>query len=120
MLYTQYKGVVTGQDLIDSSLKKSGDERLDNIEIILADWTEVERTEISPTDVTELIAYLKAISRICPKAKSGSIVRRNNAGMGLTAWYRHVGDSLPWQIDIFSSLDEAFSFYGLEPKDIKL
>jgi hypothetical protein len=114
VVYTRYLGVVSGRELIESALSKSGDARLDNISYIIGDWTAVERTDISAQDVKELIAVLHAVARCCPKAKNASIVNRNETGLALVAWYRHLGESLPWQLDIFHNQMDAFQFYGLD------
>ncbi len=114
VLYTRYLGFVDGQELINASLQKSGDERLDSVRYIIGDWTEVERTEISASQVQELICCLTGVARICPKAINASIVRRNDTSTSLVAWYRHLGDILPWQIDIFHDVEEAFQAYSLD------
>jgi len=113
VIYTQYLGVVTGEELIESSLKKSGDERFDHIRYIFGDWSQVKHSEISAGEVQELIACLSAISRICPQAVSASIVRHNEQGTALTAWYRHLGEILPWKIDIYHDVGKAFAAYNL-------
>lgn len=120
LVYTRYLGVVTGAELIQSALDKSGDERLDNIAYIVGDWTGVERTDISAQDVKELIAFLNAVARCCPNAKNASIVNRNDTGLALVAWYRHLGETLPWQLDIFHDTQDAFRFYGLDYSQLKL
>jgi hypothetical protein len=120
VLYTQYLGIVTGDELIQSSLQKSGDSRFDSIDYLIGDWSQVDRTEISAEHVKELIACLNAISRICPKARNASIVKRNDTGLALVAWYRHLGSELPWTIDIFHAIDEAFDNYNLNINMLEL
>ncbi len=113
VLYTRYLGVVSGPELVQSSLAASGDERFDNIRLIIGDWSEVKKTLIEAEHVKELVACLGAVSRICPDAVNASIVRRNETGLALAAWYRHLATVLPWEIDIFHSAEEAGAFYGI-------
>ena len=117
--YVQYLDIVTGRELIDHALRQSGDERFDSLRFIIGDWSQVKKTEISPDDVRELIACLIPMSRLCPNAKNASIVKRNETGVGLAAWYRHLGAQLSWQIDIFHSPEEAFEFYQLDYSALK-
>lgn len=120
VIYTQYLGVVTGADLVESALSASGDLRFDDIKLIIGDWTKVERTDIHAKDVKTLMACLGAIAKICPRAKNGTIVRRNETGLALSSWYALLGESLPWQIDTFDCCDTAFKFYGINKADLKL
>lgn len=114
VLYTQYLGVVTGQELIEYALKQSGDSRLDDTSYIIGDWSQVQHTNINTDDVKILMGYLTAVSKICPNARNASIVKRTETGLGLAAWYRHLGESLPWEIAIFHSPKEAFEHYQLD------
>lgn len=114
VLYTQYLDLVTGEELINSTLGISGDSRFDNVAYVIGDWTAVKKTEISASEVKQLIACLTAVARICPRAKNASVVNRNDEGLSLVAWYRHLGESLPWQLDIFHETEDAFNFYGLD------
>lgn len=118
-IYTQYLDLVTGEQLVEYALIACGDNRFDNLKFIIADWTLVKKTQISAQDVKELVACLISISRICPKAANATIVRRNEDGMALAAWYRHLADMLPWKIDIFHSVEEAFDYYNLDLKALE-
>ena len=114
VLYTQYQGVVTGSQLINYALGASGDERFENLRFVIGDWSSVERTQISAEDVRELIACLTVMTRLCPKAHNASIVKRNESGLALAAWYKHLAENLSWKVDIYHTPAEAFSHYGLD------
>gem|GEM_PF-815437 len=113
LLLTRYTGSVTGQEMITSTLEKSGDERFDRVKYILQDWTQVEDVYVSRQNVRELVACLRPISRICPKAKNASIVNPDDTGSALMAWYKYLADDLTWEVDIFTSHAEAEAWCDL-------
>lgn len=112
VLYTMYSGIVTGEELLQTALKKSGDPRLDDVLFIIGDWTQSTLSFISAEEVKELVAYLSAISKTCPKAKNATIVKRDNNGNALAAWYKLLADKLPWETEIFHTLDAAEAWIG--------
>ena len=107
LLLTRYTEFVTGEELIQSALRKSGDMRFDNVRYILSDWTEVGRVQASTEDIKALVACLRPISQICPDAKSASIVKPDPQGNALVAWYKYLADDLSWQVEIFASIEDA-------------
>ncbi len=111
VLLTVYSGVVTGQELVESALKKSGDSRFDDLKFILADWRSVKKVDISPEDVKHLVACLRSIAQLCPNAKNASVVNLNDAGVSLTAWYKFLAEDLAWKIEIFHDIEEARNWY---------
>ncbi|WP_096085615.1 hypothetical protein [Agaribacterium haliotis] len=120
VLYTQYLGVVSGEQLISYALGASGDERFENIKYVIGDWSQVERTEISTEHVRELMACLKVMARLCPDARNASIVKRNESGLSLAAWYKHLADGLSWDVRIFHDPRECFSEFGLDFHKLKV
>lgn len=113
-LYTKYTQEVTGAELLDATLEVTGDTRWDGLKYVIGDWTQVDKTEISAKHVEEMIACLLPASRYCPHAINCAIVKRNNTGTALAAWYKLLGEKLPWQIDIYHSKEEAFEAYGIK------
>lgn len=116
LLLTHYTGDVTGVDLINDSLKKSGDMRFDNVKYLLSDWTKIINVRVTPQDVKQLVACLRPISRICPNAKTASIVKPNPSGNALIAWYKFLADDLTWDVAILSSIEEAKNWCPLYRK----
>lgn len=110
LLVTRYTGRVTGADLLNATLKKSGDMRLDCALFILADWSRVEQVQVTPEDVRQLVACLRPISRICPNARNASIVNPDRSGNALIAWYKFLADDLSWKVDIFHSHQQAIDW----------
>lgn len=113
MLLTTYTGEVTGSELVDGALHKSGDMRFDNVKFILSDWTRASKVRVTPEDVRTLVACLKPISRICPQARMGSIVNPDPTGNALVAWYKFLADDLSWDIEIFTSHEDAEAWCSL-------
>lgn len=111
LIYTQYTGIVEANEVITSSLEVSGDSRLDSIHFIVSDWRYSRTPNITPHDIKQLIACLKAVSRICPLAKHASILKPDKAGNPLAAWYKLMAENLPWQIDLFHTPEQAFKWF---------
>jgi len=107
LLLTRYTDIVTGPELIDSALHTSGDERFDRVRYILSDWSDVKKVHVSPEEIKALVACLRPISTICPRAKMGSLVNPDPAGNALVAWYKFLADDLSWEVDIFTGVEEA-------------
>ncbi|SMF54865.1 hypothetical protein SAMN02745866_03507 [Alteromonadaceae bacterium Bs31] len=107
LLLTRYIGMVCGQELIDGALHKSGDIRFDSVRYILSDWTQSTIVTISPEEIKALVSCLRPISKICPNAKMASIVNPDPTGNALVAWYTFLADDLSWDVDIFTSVEEA-------------
>lgn len=107
LILTRYTGEVTGQELIDASLQKSGDMRFDHVKYIIGDWSGIDHILITPEDIKALVACLRPISFICPTAKSASIVNPDSTGNALVAWYKFLADDLTWDVEIFHNHESA-------------
>ena len=107
LLVTSYTGMVTGQELINGALHKSGDIRFDRVRFILSDWSCVTKMEATPQEIKALVACLRPISKICPYAKMASLVNPDPTGNALVAWYKFLADDLCWNIDILNSVEAA-------------
>lgn len=107
LLLSYYTGDITGEELLAGSLHKSGDMRFDNVRYVLSDWTKANKVRVSTDEIKALVACLRPISKICPHAKMGSIVNPDPTGNALAAWYKFLADDLTWQIEIFTSVEQA-------------
>lgn len=108
-----YYDIVSGDELIQSALEIAGDEKFDYAHYVLGDWSKYTRTEISQEDVRTLIAIMKNVTKICPRVKNATVIRPDETGNALVAFYKMLGDTLPWQIEIFHTFDEAFQWFGI-------
>lgn len=112
VILTVYSGEVTGQELLESSLQKSGDARFDDIRLILSDWRPVTRVDISTDDIKQLVACLRSISQLCPNAKNACVVNRTEVDVAMTAWWKFLADDLSWDVEIFHTMEEARAWYA--------
>lgn len=119
VILTVYSGEVTGQELLESSLQKSGDARFDDIRLILSDWRPVTRVSISTDDIKQLVACLRSISQLCPNAKNACVVNRTEVDVSMTAWWKFLADDLSWEVEIFHSMEEARAWYANSESVIK-
>ncbi|WNO08763.1 hypothetical protein [Teredinibacter sp. KSP-S5-2] len=107
MLYTLYTGIVTGEELLETALKKSGDPRFDDVKYIIGDWTEALLSYVSAEEIKQLVAYHKGMTKTCPYAKLATVVNRDRSGNALAAWYKLLCENLPWDVEIFYTLEDA-------------
>lgn len=113
LLRVRYADIVTGEELIQTALDSAGDARFDYIKYILGDWGDYKRTVIDQEDVRTLIAVLKSVSQICPLVKNATVIRPDETGNALVAFYKMLGDNLPWRIEIFHNYQDAFQWFGV-------
>lgn len=114
LIITRYVGLITGRDLTEASLLKSGDERFDTIHYIVGDWLESETPELSAKHVKELVACLRPISSICPNALAGTIVRPDKHGNALAQYYKSLCEQLlSWEVEVFHSYEDCFAWFGI-------
>ena len=111
ILLIVYSGTVNGRELLESSLKISGDERFEDARLFLADWSNIERVDISPEDIKQLVACLRSASRLCPHAKNASVIPMNDTSTALLGWYKFLADDLSWEVEVFPSMDKARAWY---------
>ena len=112
LLYTLYTGIVTGEELLQTALNKSGDPRFDEIKLIIGDWSKALLSYISAEEIKQLVAYHKAMLSSCPYAKVATVVNPDRSGNALAAWYKLLCENLPWDVEIFYSLKEAEKWLG--------
>ncbi len=119
LVVTRYWGEVTGGQLHQASLVKSGDERLDGIKYIIGDWLGASTNGMGPADIVELVAYLEPISRLCPRAKSGTIVRPDKTGNALAQYYKMLcEEQLRWEVEVFNDYESCFEWFGIRQQPI--
>ncbi len=95
------------------ALEISGDERFDYTHFVLGDWSQYRHANVSQENVRRLVAVMKAVCQITPNVKNATVIRPDNTGNALFALYKMLADELPWQIEIFHSLEEAYDWFGI-------
>ena len=101
LLVMQYTGVVQGQELLDISLKLSGDPRFDDLRFILSNWANVKKTKVSTKDVKNLAAYVSAMAKTNGNIKNATVVSNTEEGEALATFYEHLTQGISWQVAHF-------------------
>ena len=113
LLHINYCGVVTGEEVNQATLQKSGDARFDDLKYIISDWRQADQINIDLKDIDELIAYLKSIAQQCPNVMAASLTKPDKTGNALAAYYIMLGDVLPWKFEIVNSLEDAYKWFNI-------
>jgi len=100
--------------MIRSALDIAGDERFDFTRFVLGDWSSYRYTTIVEDDVRTLVAIMKSVCQICPHAKNATVIRPDSTGNALVAFYKMLADDLDWDIEIFHSFEEAYTWFGVD------
>ena len=118
ILHINYCGTVTGKEVNQATLFKSGDPRFDDLKFIISDWRHAEHYNIDLNEIDELVAYLRIISKQCPYVKAASLTKPDKSGNALAAYYIMLGEILPWEFEIFHTLEDAYAWFGIAcPED---
>ncbi len=105
-LFRRFSGVVTSEEILQAVLKVYGDPRFDDLTYVINDFSDIEGVALDERNIKK-VAYLdKASARTNPRIKI-AFVTRNPAFFGYAEMYMKFVDELPWQTEIFSSLEEA-------------
>lgn len=115
-LWIQHTGKVTGDELVRSALSLAGEERFDSTRFVLGDWLHFEKAYVNDTDVKTLIAMMRTICQICPRVKNATVIRPDESGNALMAFYKMLADDLPWEIEIFPDLESAYSWLDMSER----
>ncbi|MBL4584306.1 MAG: hypothetical protein JKX83_06795 [Pseudomonadales bacterium] len=111
LLWVKYQDMVYGQELLDTTLALSGDRRFEELRYILSDWSEIKKTNISTSHVTELAAYIAAIAETNQRIKNATVTSKDEAGQSLAVFYQHLTEEISWDVDFFSSALEAREWF---------
>ncbi len=103
---------------MQSTLEISGDARLDNTHFVLGDWSSLTRSALDQDDIKTLVAILKSVTKITPHTKNATVVRPDDTGNAMAAFYKMLTEDLSWQVEIFHSYEDAYQWF--EQSDLKL
>jgi hypothetical protein len=101
-----FKDVVDGEEIFQAGEELHSDERFDNIRYQIIDFTEVTKIMVTVEWVAKLAAWDKAAALSNPNMKT-AIVAKDEAIQMLSSLYQAESSDSPWEIQIFSSMDEA-------------
>ncbi len=105
-LYREFSGIVTSREILQAVLRVYGDPRFDELKYVINDFSQVEGVELDELNIKK-VAYLdKASARSNPKIKI-AFVTQNEAFYEYAALYSKFVEDLPWQTEVFPSLEQA-------------
>lgn len=113
-LHIYFTGNVYGEEIVSFALDISGDERLDYTRFVLGDWSQYRHANVNQENVRRLIAVMKAVCQVTPKVKNATVIKQDKTGNAIPAFYKMLADELPWQIEIFHSLEEAYDWFDIQ------
>ncbi|MFP4157421.1 MAG: hypothetical protein ACLFU4_07365 [Opitutales bacterium] len=107
-----YHGTVTGAELIQSNEDIYGDPRFDDLRYQLVDLTQVERFEVSESDIRKLAFFDAAAARSNPRIRLG-IIAGNASGRAISDAYRGSIQNPPWEHQVFETREAAEHWLGI-------
>ncbi len=114
LLTIHYRGEVSGPDLLDTSLRISGDARFDDLRYVLSDWSKVDKANVTKKDVRVLVAYVSAMARTNDYIKNAVVVTSDGIGRSLGSFYKELTADISWQIKYFGEEHEARNWFKQE------
>ncbi|WP_157117980.1 hypothetical protein [Oceanicoccus sagamiensis] len=106
-LYNLYLGKVGVDDLIEATLHFSGSAKADDLHTIICDWTLADIADMTVADLDRLVAHVGAWAKTSPDVKQAVVMPGDESRQGLASMYGFLSDNLPWQVEVFASLEEA-------------
>ena len=101
-----YSGVLTGQEALQSNIEIYGDERFDDLDYQIADFTQVTENQISEIH-TKKIAYLDQAAAETNSRIKVAIVIEDSSFLNTADIYSELSQNSPWQLKVCHSLEEA-------------
>ena len=101
-----YSGILTGQEALQSNLEIYGDERFDDLDYQIADFTNVTENQISELH-TKKIAYLDRAAAESNSRIKVAIVMEDSGFLDTADIYGELSKNSPWQLKVCHSLKEA-------------
>ena len=111
ILHTQYLETVTGKDLIQEAHEIGSDPRMESVRLVIGDWTGIEKADVSPDDIRELVSYIYALSKSFPLVWNATVVSDYEAGLARASLYDVLVDPFEWKTDTFYQIEDAISWY---------
>jgi hypothetical protein len=108
-----YYGTVTGAELIESNEEIYGDPRFDDLRYQLVDLTEVERFDVSDTDIRKLAFFDAAAARSNPRIRLG-IIASDTSGRAISDAYRASIQDATWEHRFFEEREAAEQWLGIQ------
>ncbi len=105
-IYWKYKGILTGEDLLQSNTSIYGDSRFDKVHYQLIDMLDVESFEVDTEAMEEVTAMDLGASQTNPNLIV-AVVSTHIQAKRLVELYETTTGGAPWETEMFESVEEA-------------
>ena len=105
-IYWKYKGILTGEDLLQSNMSIYGDSRFDKMHYQLIDILDVESFEVDTEAMEEVTAMDLGASQTNPNLIV-AVVSTHIQAKRLVELYETTTGGAPWETEMFESVEEA-------------
>ena len=99
-------GHVTGDELIATRKELYGDERFDQLEYILSDYTFADSVQILEKDIKQ-VAYLDGAAAMSNPNCKVAIVAPTKIMKPLADYYAELSKNSPWDARVFETVEQA-------------
>ena len=103
-VYWKYSGIVSGQEIVESSTAIYGDPRFDTLKYKLVDFLDVETIKMDNDEVALIAHQHRAAEKSNPRIKNAIVIKSNT---DLTDRFVAFFSKSSWQVQVFQNLDEA-------------
>ena len=83
-----------------------GHEKFRDIFYRIVDLTDIDKNELSLKDIKAFVAHDLSLSQTNPRLKF-AIVTDDETLQGMVAFYEFEGHEIPWEIELFPTLEDA-------------
>ena len=105
-IYWKYKGILTGDDILQSNMDIYGDSRFDKLRYQLVDMLDVESFDVDTEAMEEVTVMDAAASQTNPRLIV-AVVATHSQAMRLVKLYKSTTGSAPWETEVFESVEAA-------------
>ena len=105
-IYWKYKGILTGDDLLQSNMSIYGDSRFDKLRYQLIDMLDVESFDFDTEAMEEVTAMDVGASQTNPRLIV-AVVATHVQAKRIVELYKTTTGGAPWETELFESVEEA-------------
>jgi hypothetical protein len=105
-IYWKYKGILTGDELLQSNMDIYGDSRFDKLRYQIVDMLDVEMFDVSDEVMEEITIMDVGASHTNPRLIVAVVATQAQAEH-LVALYETTTGGAPWEVNMFVSIVEA-------------
>ncbi len=111
-LYITYTGTISGREVLASQRAITDNYPFEDLRSIILDVSGVKENLCTEQVIVKVSAVAKAQSKTNPGIKNAIVLGPNEESQAFTAYYQLLAESTGWQIELFSSEQEARDWLG--------